>query len=302
MTAARLHVGLPNYGDFLTPRQLLDVAVAADDAGVDAITVVDHVAMGEDVSSYPYGDFPGGPTSPWLEPLTTLAAIAGRTSRVRLATGILIAPLRSPALLAKTAATLDVLSEGRLSLGVATGWQAKEFEAAGLEFAERGALLDDALAACKALWKGGPTNFSSPRLEFDGVYCHPTPVQPDGVPFWIGGRLHARNLERLMRFGSGWIPSVDARRDDVRAGAERIADALRAAGRDPAELRIRAGLPTVRDDDGKPQLEPSLARVPEMLAIGATDLYVFLPQFCGDPAEAPTVLRALADGFRANLA
>ncbi len=300
----RLHVGLDNFGDYLPRedwRRLLDVAAAADAAGVDAITVVDHVVLGEQLDGYPYGAFPGGPHAPWLEPLTTLAAIAGRTSRVRLATGILIAPLRPPALLAKSAATLDALSGGRLELGVGTGWLAKEYEAAGLDFAARGALLDDALAACRALWRGGPTDFDSPRLRFDGVYCNPTPLQDGGVPLWIAGELHARNLARLVEHGSGWIPSPTARRDDVRQAVPRLVDALRAAGRDPADVRVRVGLPIARDDERRPLLERSLERVGELLELGGTDVHVTLTQLSRDPAEAPGLLERLADGFRANL-
>ncbi len=300
----RLHVGLDNFGD--PPgegwRALLDVAAAADVAGIDAITVVDHVVLGEELGGYPYGAFPGGPRAPWLEPLTTLAAVAGRTSHVRLATGILIAPLRPPALLAKVAATLDVLSGGRLELGVGTGWLAKEYEAAGLDFAERGALLDDALAACEALWQGGATDFDSPRLRFSGAYCNPTPLQGGGVPFWIAGEPHSRNLARLARHGRGWIPSPTTRRDDIRAALPRLAEALRGVGRDPAELRVRVGLPIARDEERRPLLDASLARVPELLELGGTDVHVTLSMLSRDPAQAPALLAALADGFAANVA
>src|SRR5215213_11514347 len=112
---AGLTVGLPNYGPYLGAtawRSLLDLAVAAERAGVDGVSVVDHVVMGSQVDRYPYGRFPGGPQAPWLEPLTVLAAISGVTSRVELATAVLISPLRPAALLAKAAATLDVLSRG----------------------------------------------------------------------------------------------------------------------------------------------------------------------------------------------
>jgi probable F420-dependent oxidoreductase len=291
----RLHVALDNFGGWLGGDwgRLLDLAVVADQAGVDTVVVVDHVVLGGDLSGYPYGPFPTAPDGPWLEPLTCLAAIAGRTTRVRLMTGVLIAPLRPPALLAKTAATLDVISGGRLDLGVGTGWLAKEYEAAGLDFAERGRLLDDLLDACAALWRGGPTDFESPRLRFADVYCEPRPAQEGGVPFWIGGDLHRRNLARLTRRASGWIPSPTARREDIAAGIETLDAALVAAGRDPGEVRVRIGLP-LRPEDPAP-----LGRLEEVRRLGATDFFVSLSRACPDPEAAPEFLAGLGAAFRA---
>jgi probable F420-dependent oxidoreductase len=300
--APRLIVGLSNYHDFAPSGgwdALLDVAQAADEAGVDAVSVVDHVVLGGDLSGYPYGAFPGGVEAPWLEPLTTLAAIAGRTTRVRLFTGILIAPLRPPALLAKTTATLDQLSRGRLDLGVGTGWLAKEYEAAGLDFRERGRLLDDALGACQALWSGEPTSWSSPHLSFEDVTCSPTPVQADGIPFWVGGDLHPRNVARIVRHASGWIPSPPTGREQAAEGAAQLAEALRAAGRDPDRFRVRMSLPVVRDDDRRPDLDRSLAALPALVESGATDVFVPLAAFARTPAEAPAFFDRLVPGFRA---
>lgn len=298
----RLIVGLSNYHDFLPSGGwdgLLDLAQAAEAAGADAVSVVDHVVLGGDLSGYPYGSFPGGAEAPWLEPLTTLAAIAGRTSRIRLMTGILIAPLRPAALLAKTAATLDQLSRGRLDLGVGTGWLAKEYEAVGLDFGERGRLLDDTLAICRALWRGGPTDWESPRLRFTDVTCSPTPLQPDGVPLWVGGQLHPRNVERIVRFADGWIPSPPTGREAAAAGAVRIHDALREAGRDPAGFRVRLSLPLVRDERGRPDPQRSVAALPQLAAAGATDVFVPLAAFAPTPAAATALLPELVAAARA---
>src|SRR5690349_23959577 len=133
-----------------------------DRVGIDKLVVSDHVVFGEHLDAYGNpatggtagGRQPTGPDGHWLEPLTTLSVIAGTTSRVRLGTNILLAALRRPAVLAKTAATLDVLSGGRLDLGVGVGWQREEYEAVGLDFQDRGRLLDHTLEVCQALWRG----------------------------------------------------------------------------------------------------------------------------------------------------
>lgn len=302
----RLIVGLSNFHDFFPDggwAGLLDLAEAADAAGVGAVSVVDHVALGGDLSGYPYGAFPGGPDAPWLEPLTTLAAFAGRTRRVGLMTGILIAPLRPPAVLAKMAATLDQLSGGRLELGVGTGWLPKEYEAAGLDFADRGRLLDDALAACRALWSAGPTSFSSPRLSFDDVHCSPRPVQPRGVPFWVGGELHPRNVERIVAHADGWIPSPPTKPADVALGAERLRQAFADAGRDPAELRVRVSVGPLRDDERRIDVARTFDALPQVLAdTGATDVFVAHQPFSATPDGAAELFAQLAEAFDAAVA
>ena len=140
---------------------LLALARACDAAGIDRVNVSDHVVFGEALEEYAKpevggregGKQPTGPDGHWLEPLTTLAVIAGQTSRVRLGTQILLAALRRPVILAKSAATLDVLSGGRLDLGVGVGWQKAEYEAAGLAFERRGKLLDHTLEVVQTLWR-----------------------------------------------------------------------------------------------------------------------------------------------------
>ena len=159
----QLSTGLTTFAadDPGTWQPLLDRAVAADRAGIDRVVVSDHVVFGEDLEAYGRpelggsagGKQPTGPDGHWLEPLTTLSVIAGMTSRVRLGTNIVIAALRRPVVLAKTAATLDVLSGGRLDLGVGVGWQREEYDAAGLDFETRGDLLDHTLAVCQTLWR-----------------------------------------------------------------------------------------------------------------------------------------------------
>ena len=221
------------------PAHYLDVARAAEDAGFAQVVLADHVVMGERTDRYPYGEFPMDPSEPWNEPLTILAAIAASTSRVRLGTGILIAPLRSPALLAKIVATLDSLSGGRVDLGVGVGWQREEYEAVGVPFGDRWDLLDDGLRRCRRLWAGE-----------DEVVCEPRPVQ-DRLPVWLGAKCTEENARRVADWGDGWMPlEATTGADDLRDGIARLQQAFVDAGRDPNDLLVRAGLPVVRADPG----------------------------------------------------
>src|SRR5215471_14576487 len=157
-----------------------------DRAGVDRLAVSDHVVFGENLDAYGRpeiggqagGTQPTGPDGHWLEPITLLSLLAGRTSRIRLATSVLIAALRRPVVLAKSAATLDVLSGGRLDLGVGVGWQREEYDAAGLSFDDRGRLLDHTLEVCQALWRHSPVTIDTPELRFEAIHSRPAPLQP----------------------------------------------------------------------------------------------------------------------------
>lgn len=274
---------------------LIDQARVADAAGVDRLIVVDHVVMGEHIEAYDGGPFPTPPGGDWLEPLTTLSVIAGATSRIRLSTGILIAALRPPAVLAKTAATLDVLSGGRLDLGVGVGWQREEYEAVGLDFAERGDLLDENLRVCRALWAGGPVDWESPRLSFSGTWCHPTPLQPGGIPIWVSGRTNPRTLRRIVELGAGWIPWAE-QRDDVADGVREIRAALAAAGRDPDAFGVRGRLPVVAGADGRPDVAATMRAVPGLVAAGVTDFQLGVA--LSTDGDAPQQLAELVGGFR----
>lgn len=257
-----------------------------DFAGVDRLVVSDHVVMGERLEEYGRPEIggqtggvqPTGPDGAWLEPLTLLAVVAGVTSRIRLGTNILLAALRRPAVLAKTAATLDGLSCGRLDLGVGVGWQREEYEAAGLDFAERGRLLDESLEVCQALWTQQRAGYQSEHLNFDGIHQMPKPIRPGGVPVWVSGTVNPRVLRRLARFGTGWIPWGEAAAD-LQSSIPRVKDALVAAGRDPDDLQIVGALRTRRNADRTVDLPATMAQVPQLHALGVTDFrcWIALP-------------------------
>jgi probable F420-dependent oxidoreductase len=269
-------------------------AAAADEAGIDQIAVPDHLAIGPHLERYPYGAFPLPPEEPWLEPLTLLAAMAGATRRIRLATAVLVAPLRPALLLAKTAATLDVLSRGRLDLGVGLGWQREEFAAAGVPFAGRAARLDDQLRACRALWAADEAvSFRSGTVAFAGLRSLPRPVQPGGPPIWFGTAATPRHAARIAELGTGWMP-VGLGLDEIERGVEALRRAFAAAGRDPAELGVRANVPVARDARGWPDLDGTLAGLPRLRAAGVTVAAFALARFARRREELAPLFARLA--------
>jgi probable F420-dependent oxidoreductase len=275
-----------------------------DTAGVDRLVVSDHVVFGERLEEYARpeiggqagGRQPTGPDGHWLEPLTTLSVIAGTTSRVRLGTNILLAALRRPAVLAKTAATLDVLSGGRLDLGVGVGWQREEYEAAGLHFQDRGRLLEHSLEVCTTLWREPRAAYSSPELRFDAIHMMPKPLQPGGVPIWVSGTVNGRVARRIARFGSGWIP-WGAAAADVATGIAQMREALAEIGHDASGLQIVGNLKTVRNDDGTVDIVRTVDTVPSLVEAGVTDVRVALP-LPSDDRAALDQLSALVAAFR----
>ncbi len=277
---------------------VLDVARAADDAGIHQLVLPDHLAIGPRTDRYPFGTFPYPPEEPWLEPLTTLAAFAGVTERVRLATGVLIAPLRPALLLAKTAATLDALSGGRLDLGVGTGWQREEFTDTGQAFVGRTARLDDTVRACRALWtEPPPVSFAAPTVAFDGLWCEPRPVQAGGVPVWFGGGPTDATAGRIAALGDGWLPVGVMPLDELTGGIGRIRVAYRDAGRDPARLGVRAGVPVVTDDRGRVDLPATLADVDRLADAGVTLISLALGRFLRDRDDVAPFLRDVGAAF-----
>ena len=283
---AQLSMALPAYAaeDPGTWQHLFDTACAADLAGVDRVVMSDHVVYGENLEAYARpelggiagGRQPTGPDGHWLEPITTLSVLAGMTKRVRLGTNIIIAALRRPVILAKSAATLDVLSGGRLDLGVGVGWQREEYDAAGLDFAERGRLLDQTLEVCQELWTSARASVNQPGLAFDAIHMMPKPAAPGGVPIWVSGTLNQAVVARLARFGAGWIP-WGAALGDLANAIPQMRDGVAALGRDPADIGVVGSVMVAPDKSGAIDAEAAMAVVPDLVAMGVTDVRLFMP-------------------------
>jgi probable F420-dependent oxidoreductase len=269
------------------------LALHAEEVGVDQLGVPDHVVLGKELVGYPFGPFPEASTSPYPEPLVALAAVAAVTTRLELAPSALIVPLRPAVLLAKSCATLDVLSGGRLVLGAGTGWHRDEFAASGVPFAGRGARMDDALRACRALWRDSPASFSSETVSFEDLHLEPRPVRPDSIRIWLGGGDAARVAARIVDYGDGWIPPPSHTPSAIAEGIAQMREALRSAGRDPSLLDVKKSVPLVDGD-----LERSLAQaVPDLAEAGVTIVQVSVGSLVRSPDEVPPLLERLGTLF-----
>jgi probable F420-dependent oxidoreductase len=256
--------------------RLLDVARAADQAGADFVDVTEHVLMGLNALRSGQGWEMHHLEQPQPEALTTLAAMAGATQRIKILSAIVIAPLRPAGLLAKTGATLHALSRGRFVMGVTASWHQDEYGALGVPFERRGQILSDTIGACRALWETAPASFHSPTVNFDGMFCSPRPASGERIPVWFGGKFTERNIKRVVELGDGWMPygglgmSLVEKTEAIAVLRERFHD----AGRDPATLEVCDGLAEV---DGS--LARSMEQIPALAAAGVTVIRVHLRRF-----------------------
>jgi probable F420-dependent oxidoreductase len=188
-----------HYREWIGKHSLGDVARVVEDAGFDAVSMSEH----------PY------PDRAWLangghhafDPFVSLSMMAAATQRLRVITYVMVAGYRSPYLAAKSAASLDLLSGGRLTLGMAAGYLKPEFEALGADFARRGKLLDEAIAAMRATWAG--EDHQGPEFGASGHLSLPAPTQPGGPPIWIGGNSPAAQ-RRVAELADGWLPMAQS--------------------------------------------------------------------------------------------
>jgi probable F420-dependent oxidoreductase len=237
---------LPGRGQLATPERLGIIARKGEEFGFDSLLTGDHILVPRNISSvYPYtegGEFPGSGSGESMEQITLLSYIAGQTSKIRLVTSVLIVPHRNPLIAAKSLATLDVLSGGRLVVGVGVGWMREEFEALGLPpFEERGAVTDEYIRAFKVLWTEDDPHFDGKYISFDDISFLPKPVQKPHPPIWVGGESRPA-LRRTAELADGWYPLGSnptfpmGTPEELKAGMERLAGYARRFGRDPSTI------------------------------------------------------------------
>jgi probable F420-dependent oxidoreductase len=233
-----------NAGPFADPELFAHLVTTADAAGIESIWTVEHVFVPRSYeSTYPYspgGKMPGPENSPIPDPFVALSFAAAITKKIRLATGVLILPQRHPAYVAKEVASLDVLSRGRVTLGIGVGWLREEFEALGVGFEDRAARTRESVDAMRSLWSPGPSTFHGKHFSWNDVESNPKPVQGRDVPIVVGGHSDIA-ARRAARYGNGFFPG----RGNVAKLGHLLGvmrDECTKVGRDAATIELTAGM------------------------------------------------------------
>src|SRR5580693_3127824 len=283
----QLGFNLPISGPTSAARSFARLAQEGEAMGYDYLTLTDHVVLPDiSVPGYPYsesGEFMSNTPTERHELLTATAFIAAKTSRIRLVLAVLVVPHRPAVLAAKMLSTIDVLSEGRLVIGIGAGWLKAEFDAVvTTPFAERGAVTDEYLEAFRALWTEEHARFDGRYTRFSDLVFLPRPVQQPHPPIWVGGES-GPSLRRAARFGDAWYPigSNNAHLLDTlpryQAGVARLRQLTAAAGRDPEAVALTYRVKRYGD------------AVPSQASDGNRRL------FSGDDADLIGDIRALRD-------
>jgi probable F420-dependent oxidoreductase len=236
-----------NTGRFVDPGRAVELVQAAEEAGFESAWTVEHTVIPHGYQSqYPYspsGKLPGGDGDFDLpDPLIWMAYVAAATKRIKLGTGVIILPQHNPVITAKQVATLDLMSAGRVILGVGVGWLKEEFEALGSPFEERGARTDEYIRVMRELWSADRPSFEGKFFRFKDAYMRPKPVNRS-VPIVIGGHSTFA-AKRAGRLGDGFFPARGAPAELVKL----VRDTAVAHGRNPDAIEITTSLPDNLDD------------------------------------------------------
>jgi probable F420-dependent oxidoreductase len=260
---------LPTRGPLANRDSMLALARRGEELGFTYLALADHIVIPRRIDSpYPYSaarKMAGAADGDCMEQLTVMAFLAAATSRARLLSSVMVVPHRPAVFTAKALATLDVLSQGRVTVGVGAGWMDEEFQAIGAPpFTERGKVTDEYLRAFKALWTQDDPRFDGKYTRFENVSFQPKPVQKPHPPLWIGGESPAA-LRRVVALGDAWYP-IGSNPDFPLNTAERFSQGVarlheeaRRAGRDPGSIELAYWAPWYKEgqtltlDDGQRQ-------------------------------------------------
>jgi probable F420-dependent oxidoreductase len=256
---------LPVSGPMASAEVMANIAQLGESLGFDYLTLTDHIALPDtSTPGYPYsttGEFYTPDPGHRVEQLTTAAWVAAKTSKIRLVLAVMVVPHRPAVVTSKMLATIDVLSGGRLVVGIGAGWLKVELDAVSTTpFAERGAVTDEYMDAMRTIWTQDKPVFHGKYVHIDGLLTDPKPVQKPYPPIWVGGES-GPSMRRAARIGNAWYPigSNNAHLLDtlprLTAGVARIRQMTEAAGRDPAAMGVvyrvkRHGQPAPLATDG----------------------------------------------------
>lgn len=267
----RIGMQPPNSGPHATPASMAELAETADRLGYDSLQVTDHLVIPVEYRSpYPYhpsGRMAAGPDDSFFEPLSLVSFLAGRTSRIRLGISVMVAPYRNPVVTAKQLACMDVLSGGRMVLGLGVGWMAEEFAAVDARyFAARGPVTDEIIEIFRRIWRDQPASFQGKHYAFEPIGVMPKPHQAGGIPIIIGGISRAA-IRRAARLGDGWQP-FKLTPEELAPSYAYFTEQAKQHGRDPAGLTVsmRFGL---RLSNGP--VERKSAEEPWKVLVGTVD-------------------------------
>jgi probable F420-dependent oxidoreductase len=260
---------LPVSGPMASPEVIANIAQLGESLGFDYLTLTDHIALPDtSTPGYPYsttGEFYTPDPGHRVEQLTTAAWVAAKTSKIRIVLAVMVVPHRPAVVTSKMLATIDVLSGGRLVIGIGAGWLKVELDAVSTTpFAERGAVTDEYLDAMRTIWTQEKPVFHGKYVHIDGLLTDPKPVQKPYPPIWVGGES-GPSMRRAARIGDAWYPigSNNAHLLDtlprLTAGIARIREMTKVAGRDPAAMGVvyrvkRHGQPAPAATDGNRKL------------------------------------------------
>jgi probable F420-dependent oxidoreductase len=260
---------LPVSGPMASAEVMANIAQLGESLGFDYLTLTDHVALPDTTSpGYPYsttGEFYTPDPGHRVEQLTTAAWVAAKTSKIRIVLAVMVVPHRPAVVTSKMLATIDVLSGGRLVVGIGAGWLKVELDAVSTTpFAERGAVTDEYMDAMRTIWTNEKPVFHGKYVNIDGLLTDPKPLQKPYPPIWVGGES-GPSMRRAARIGDAWYPigSNNAHLLDtlprLTAGIARIREMTKAAGRDPSAMGVvyrvkRHGQPAPAATDGNRKL------------------------------------------------